>query len=360
MKNKNEKDTDKDSNEEYKKFAYGMLIVKSSNSNFNADFSGLPRKLPNEEGTFYATDKALKYCIRRYIHDMCPDEKVFTWRRRKETLQPRDIGENYKKLFPSDNEGKIAILKNLLSCVDLRLFGVTYAKGGDDKDAVSFTGPVQISYGVNRFEGNTLYSNQILSPYRNPGERHKDDQQTSIGSESKGLESWYVYDIVINPNNLKDVLGIINEKEQKEGEAKNSKESSQGKNNEKLLLTNKDIGLLKKSLCRAVTYVNTCSKIGSESAMLLFAETKDEKTCPIFPMLKDQVTVTKTGDKHKINLAKAFKVLDDSFKKNEVSYELYYDNNQTEIIGKMGKEFHIRTLENLNKDNDQTGANNEN
>ena len=45
--------------EKYNKRIFGSIVVKAINSNYNADFSGQPRTLPN--GKVYATDKALKY-----------------------------------------------------------------------------------------------------------------------------------------------------------------------------------------------------------------------------------------------------------------------------------------------------------
>ena len=52
------------SSKPYNKFAQGIFIVKARNSSFNSDFSGLPRRLPDNTGTIYATDKALKYCVK--------------------------------------------------------------------------------------------------------------------------------------------------------------------------------------------------------------------------------------------------------------------------------------------------------
>ena len=49
---------------EFNNRVFGCVVVKSINSNYNADFSGQPRTLP--DGTVYATDKALKYAIRNY------------------------------------------------------------------------------------------------------------------------------------------------------------------------------------------------------------------------------------------------------------------------------------------------------
>ena len=50
---------------EFKKRVYGCAIVKAINSNYNADFSGQPRTL--SDGIVYATDKAFKYSIKKYL-----------------------------------------------------------------------------------------------------------------------------------------------------------------------------------------------------------------------------------------------------------------------------------------------------
>jgi CRISPR-associated protein Csh2 len=49
----------------FKNRVFGCAIIKSINSNYNADFSHQPRTLP--DGTVYATDKTLKYSIRNYM-----------------------------------------------------------------------------------------------------------------------------------------------------------------------------------------------------------------------------------------------------------------------------------------------------
>ena len=59
---------------EFKNRVFGCVVVKAINSNYNADFSGQPRTLPN--GKVYATDKALKYLIKNYLREM-NEERVF-------------------------------------------------------------------------------------------------------------------------------------------------------------------------------------------------------------------------------------------------------------------------------------------
>ena len=48
--------------QEFKNRVFGAVILKSINSNFNADFTHHPRTLP--DGVVYSTDKAMKYTIK--------------------------------------------------------------------------------------------------------------------------------------------------------------------------------------------------------------------------------------------------------------------------------------------------------
>lgn len=316
----------------YRKFAQGLLIVKAKNSSFNSDFSGLPRRLPDNNGTIYATDKALKYCVRKYLIDQ--NENVFVWRRYNEKRKPLDIVENYEKVFGKTSHDKKTIVTNLATATDVRLFGVTYA--GDTN--VSLTGTTQISYGVNRFDENLFFNNSILSPYADINK--KDAQQQTLGNETKTLEAHYVYDFIINPNNLISSLEFIDDK-----------------NREKLLLQESDVELFKKGMCKGVSNVTSASKIGSDSELFLFIEMKaDEKNgrieSHILPLMKDYVKVSSENGKTTIDLQDVFKSLIKSYKKYISSIELYYDNNTTNINGIDGlqvKKRHIVTLEEINE-----------
>ena len=98
---------------EFKNRIFGCAIIKAINSNYNADFSGLPRTLP--DGRVYATDKALKYTIKNYIKDIHTEEKVFYFKTLNENLNPISLNESYVKHFgeyPKAKKGKnSAIIK---------------------------------------------------------------------------------------------------------------------------------------------------------------------------------------------------------------------------------------------------------
>src|SRR5690554_2645378 len=107
--------------QEFNNRAYGFVVIKSINSNYNADFSGQPRKLPN--GKVYATDKALKYSIRNFWKNAL-GEDVFYFKKLDEDMNPYDLVGLYESHFSSKvrNDSRIDILKNILERIDVRLF----------------------------------------------------------------------------------------------------------------------------------------------------------------------------------------------------------------------------------------------
>lgn len=373
---------DSKKNKEFKNRCYGLVIVKSENSNFNADFTGNARRLPDDKGTIYATDKALKYAIRRYWVDQGKD--VFVWRshlpngnvrtreqrmdfmkdkliktnsdlkelietlnwincnssklckktsfnalsadsdlRKKTKNEVMGIAKQLKSI-PADSEYKkavefkIAELKKIITAtvfaksIDTKLFGVTYTGEGP----LSLTGPVQISYGINKLAENTNYTNDILSPYPT------DDTgttQSSIGKENKTLVSYYVYDFSVNPKN------IISHYNSSQDIIKAMK------------LTENDIDSLKSSLKHSVTALDTTSKRDSENVMLLFIKMPEESK-QFLPAMKNLVKITKNdnGDVE-IDISK-IKELTVSTTENGMEVELFYNDKTTKVSGYDGWE----------------------
>lgn len=216
---------------------YGIVILRSENSNWNADFTKYPRRLPDENGTIFATDKSLKYSVRKYWVDN--GQNVFVWRTFRDDGKPRNLEETYdywKERFNADN-----IKEFFNNFIDVKFFGITFAVKDNN---LSITGPLQISYGVNRYFVNTPYVVDIGSPFRVDKEKDnekKESSQTTLGNEIKNLKSYYVYDFVLNPRNLP----------------------------EKITISDDDIRLMKEALKKSATYLNSVSKMGTENALLL-------------------------------------------------------------------------------------------
>lgn len=240
---------------QFKNRVFGAAIVKAINSNYNADFSGQPRTLPN--GQVYATDKAFKYTIKNYIKDVYSSEKVFYFKRLNNDFNPLTLDDAYASIFPNnkDSKDKSIVAKDILSCLDIRLFGATFAKKGKSKDsniAISIHGPVQINHGINIWHENNIFSEQITAPFSSPGEKEK--EMTTIGRQSKLEEGHYLHHFSINPKNLEEVVKLAGE----------------GVDN----LSEEDINILKESMRRGATYYDSASKAGTDNELLIWVQLK--------------------------------------------------------------------------------------
>ncbi len=400
------------SNNNFNNRVFGLVIIKSINSNFNADFTHQPRTLP--DGTIYATDKALKYSVRHYIKSIYPEDKILYYKNFNQDIKPSTLDETYKTFFgefPSKKGNKIEvaptefflfkydgetitgvipdkpkpktikeyfksipdesnkksyeqdftkltksiekkkieefqkpitdtdepfifyfekgkqtftkiegefeeleevaaeidnlitggldrqkILANLLSCLDIRLFGATYAGAVN----LSVHGPVQITHGINRYNQGNIYSEPIMSPFRNPGEKSTESTQTTLGSQSNLHEGHYVYHFSINPKNLNTLQQL-------------SKGNS---------LMNDDINKLKLGLTQGVTYYDSSRKAGSENELMLWIQLKDDEK-KLLPSLIEMVKVVRLDGKVQIDLTEVSNVIN---RINSVidSIELHY------------------------------------
>jgi CRISPR-associated protein Csh2 len=289
----------------FKNRVYGCAIIKSVNSNYNADFSHQPRTLPS--GVVYATDKTLKWSVRNFWKSV-HNEKVFYSKSLDENMSPRTLDETYVEYFGKEsfeikdkNKLRLEVLKNILSCIDVRLFGGTYA----GKTNISIHGTCQISHGVNRFPENVIYSEQIMSPFRTSGESNADNTMTSLGTQSKLAEGHYVHHFSVNPKNI---------------EADVERVGSEG-------LIDTDITKLKEGLRKGVSFYDSSSKIGTDNECLLWVQLKVDSTV-ILPSFIELVSVGSDGtiDLQLVNgtLAK--------YEADIETIEIYYDKAATKIV----------------------------
>jgi len=284
---------------------YGCAIIKSVNSNYNADFSGQPRKLPN--GSVYATDKALKYSIRNFWKTAL-NEKVFYFKSFTENMSPRSLDETYEQHFgefqnTDKTKLRLEVLKNILTCLDVRLFGGTYA----GKTNISIHGTCQITHGINRFSENVIYSEQIMSPFRNSNDGSVDSTMTTLGTQSKLEEGHYVHHFSINPKNIEDDV----ERVESEG------------------LTNNDIVKLKEGLCKGATFYDSAAKSGTDNELLLWIQLKPASKI-VLPTLVELIDV---NDNREIDLIKVNNLLAEPHIASEIEMiELYFNKVTTKVI----------------------------
>jgi CRISPR-associated protein Csh2 len=283
---------------------FGCAIIKSINSNYNADFSGQPRKLPN--GVVYATDKALKYAIRNFWKKNL-GEKVLYFKHLNQEMMPVDLVELYHVAFGTEvkNDDKKTVLKNLLSVIDIKFFGATFApKGtGISNKNISIHGTCQISHGVNRFNENSIYTEQILAPFTSPGDEAEAAKgNTTIGTQSRLEEGHYVHNFSLNPKNID------------------------------ALISEDEIVKLKKGLTSGVTFYDSASKIGTENELLLWVQLKAESKA-VLPSFVELVSVIANNDKSRtIDLKLVSDLLEKEHIKTEIEkIELYYNKGITKV-----------------------------
>ena len=302
---------------EFKKRVYGCAIVKAINSNYNADFSGQPRTLP--DGIVYATDKAFKYSIKKYLKDAYENVEVFYMKTLNDNLNPRSLDERYEYLFralPKDDTKKKDVAKNLLSCLDVKLFGATFTSGNN---SVSVHGPVQINHGINIWKDNYIYSEQITSPFRNEKkgkDRETEKSMTTIGRQSRLEEGHYLHHFSINPGNLDDISEIVGEGAK---------------------LSSADIDKLKVGMRCGVTWYDSASKAGCENEMLVWVELKEGSKL-VLPSFATLINLEDEKDKGKCvyDFEALTNKLED-IKSSVESVEVYY-NKQTCILKNLTKE----------------------
>lgn len=267
---------------------FGCAIIKSINSNYNADFSHQPRTLPN--GVVYATDKALKYSIKNYLKDNYPNDTVFYFKRLNENFNPLDLDAAYEHHFPAnkDSKDKKVVAKDLLSCLDIRLFGATYANKKKGM-AISIHGPVQINHGVNIWKENNIYSEQIMSPFSDEKKSNAKDSDefeekgaTTLGRQARLQEGHYIHHFSVNPKNIADLSTMAGEGA--------------------LCLQSADIEKLKQALRSGVTYFDSAAKAGTDNELLLWIQLKaNSKT--VLPNFTELIKMEKTADKNVFDLS---------------------------------------------------------
>lgn len=292
------------------KRVYGVLGISSIMANWNADFTGYPKTI--SDGTVYGSDKALKYPMKKmwdnegkkvlYIKSMKFSEK-------DNALVPKSLKERYEHIFNVKNlkdcRDTKEVLTNLMTAVDVKNFGATFAEEGNN---ISITGAVQFGQGFNKYEGTTAEEQQILSPFRDGSKDDKKDEakNSTLGTKITSNEAHYFYPFVVNPSAYKELveLGVT------EG------------------YTEEDYQNFKRTALVSATSFATNAKEGCENEFALFVETEPDL---YLPNLSEYINFEKSEEKNQINLVMCGEFLNqlsDKIKK----VEIYYNPYTTELI----------------------------
>lgn len=256
---------------EFKNRVYGCVVVKAINANYNADFSGLPRRLKSD-GSFYATDKSFKWLVRNYIKKNYINESVLFTKHFHNKIETNDLKTSYDNMFPDtklkdnskadENSTKEKIFKNLTECIDVRLFGATFTPDGAKGNNISIHGNVQINHATDLYKKGRVYTDEILAPF------------TAIGSMSKATEAHYIHNFSINPQNLLSWKETVTDIK---------------------TLTNSDISILKNAFNNSATFYDSHSKAGVENELSIYV-TLNENSILTLPSFAQFIIFKKEKD----------------------------------------------------------------
>lgn len=290
------------------KRVYGVIGISSVMANWNADFSGFPKTTSG--GETFGSDKALKYPMKKMWEN--EGKKVLyikSMRLSKDgtALIPRTLKERYEMLFQVEDLAACKdvkqLLSNLLSAVDIKNFGATFAEANNN---ISITGAVQFGQGFNKYEGTNPEEQQILSPFRDAKDAKEEAGNSTLGTKIVSNEAHYFYPFVINPMAYKEFeeLGVT------EG------------------YTEDDYQNFRRTALVSATSFATNSKEGCENEFALFVETDPDT---YLPNLSEYIVFEKAQKKNVIRMecGDFLKEFGESVRKIDV----YYNPYTTELEG---------------------------
>ena len=290
------------------KRVYGVIGISSVMANWNADFSGFPKT--TSDGETFGSDKALKYPMKKMWEN--EGQKVLyikSMRLSKDgtALIPRTLKERYEMLFQVEDLAACKdvkqLLSNLMSAVDVKNFGATFAEANNN---ISITGAVQFGQGFNKYEGTNPEEQQILSPFRDAKDAKEEAGNSTLGTKIVSNEAHYFYPFVINPMAYKEFeeLGVT------EG------------------YTEDDYQNFRRTALVSATSFATNSKEGCENEFALFVETDPDT---YLPNLSEYIVFEKAQKKNVIRMecGDFLKEFGESARKIDV----YYNPYTTELEG---------------------------
>lgn len=328
------------------KKVYGFSIVRTTAGVWNADFDGLPRK--NEDGIFYATDKARKYSMRQDM--LMSGEEVLIRRRQDENFDYLSLN-NILDLYPElntkvkskDNIDKVKFIFSTFP--DVRLFGAIVNPKGNN--IYTSKGPFSIGNAINQYvvgegkdsdrdAGNIAKVINIIS-YKTTGD--KNEKMTTMGTQVTTERAYYMYPISINPNtyeaNFNHIFGKNGTMKRKVLE--NGKEIIKELNVEENFAL--DLEIFKNAMREDVHDLNSVAKQHSDNFLNVFFTMKDnmkslsknyiQDNC----LIRENVNLSNSKVEVSIDLNKFEKLLkDDRIEKIEIFKDESFNIKGLEVL----------------------------
>jgi CRISPR-associated protein Csh2 len=143
-----------------------------------------------------------------------------------------------------------------------------------------------------------------------------------LGRQSRLQEGHYLHHFSINPNNLRDIIGLA---------AEGAK-----------TITSADIAKLKDAMCKGVTYYDSAAKAGTDNELTIWIQLK-EGSKVVLPNINSLITqdkVTKEDGKMLFDLS-GVSAITNKYKDDIETYEVFYQKENTIIKNGPAEKNHI-------------------
>ena len=259
----------------------GIVGVGCQNSNWNADFSGNPKMYLDE---YVGSPFALKFAMRNHWNRK--GYPVFYRKSYKVSkdgaIQPQSLEERYLSLYSLNkiSKNQLETENNLFKAIDIMNFGGFFSA---KNNSLSYTGAVQITTGINKYEDADSVNDPLLSPFRNK----EKDMASTVGCRNLLIEGHFFYGFTVDPHCYNYIKGY---------------------NEEFVGYTEEAYQAFKDACLYSVNNLNTVSKVGCYNEFAMFVELK-EGSFKMLTNLNDLVEFNKGNIKSEVNLTKVFETL---------------------------------------------------
>lgn len=179
--------------------SYILQSVISKNGSWNSDFNHSPKQY---EDQFFASDRALKYSVRNLLEQMGKNVLIKKWikdirpeKKKGGSSEVAVMTSKELKDYIKETTGK-DFASSFWNFEDVRQFGMVY-------DNIGIHGVAQISQGLDLYGQGIVYSDDLTGRMNFESKGNSDKQTRGMASREFLSEGHFVYDISVNPNNVR-------------------------------------------------------------------------------------------------------------------------------------------------------------
>lgn len=178
-----------------------LQTVISKNGSWNSDFNHSPKQY---EDHFFASDRALKYSVRNLMEQMGKEVLIKKWIkgiRNGKTVSEFDVMTSTELKKEIKEKYGADFAEVFWNFEDVRQFGMVY-------DGLGLHGVAQISQGIDGYKKGIVYTDDLTGRMVFESKSDKNKETRGMATREFLSEAHFVYDVTVNPDNMKFLMEI--------------------------------------------------------------------------------------------------------------------------------------------------------